>query len=249
MNQVSHYAQLRSTIEPFRKFLSPKVKFYWDESLNEKFEKSKSLTVDAIKEGVRIFDPTRKTCLRCDWSKLGVGFYLCQKHCQCVSNYPGCCEDGWRITLCGSRFLRKCEERYAPVEGEALSVALALEHSKYFTLGCDDHKPLTTILGDRTLDEIPNPRFFRLKQRTLPWMYEITWMPGKENFFSDATSRNPVLSEDFEINSFALIMSAMLETDEDHCDAVAMVQVKSIRLQLSQGKDFRRQHIMSIVIC
>ena len=90
VNQVSHYAQLRSTIEPFRKFLSPKVKFYWDESLNEKFEKSKSLIVDAIKEGVRIFDPTRKTCLRCDWSKLGVGFYLCQRHCQCVSNYPGC---------------------------------------------------------------------------------------------------------------------------------------------------------------
>ena len=130
--------------------------------------------------------------------------------------------------MCGSRFLRKCEERYAPVEGEALSVAWALEHSKYFTLGCDDllivvdHKPLTTILGDRTLDEIPNPRLFRLKQRTLPWMYEITWMPGKENFFSDATSRHPVLSEDFEINSFVLCWKLTKTTE-----AVAMVQVKS----------------------
>ena len=220
-------------IEPFRKFLSPKVKFYWDDSLNSKFESSKSLIIDAIREGVKIFDPQRKTCLRCDWSKAGIGHYLCQKHCECDSQYPGCCDDGWRITLCGSRFLRKSEERYAPVEGEALSVAWGLEHSKYFTLGCDDllivvdHKPLTTILGDRTLDEIPNPRLFRLKQRTLPWIYEITWMPGSENSFGDATSRHPVYSEDFEINSFALTVSAMLATAEDQIEEIAMVNVRS----------------------
>ena len=120
--------------------------------------------------------------------------------------------------MCGSRFLRKCEERYAPVEGEALSVAWGLDHSKYFTMGCDDllivvdHQPLTKILGDRTLDEIPNPRLFRLKQRTLPWLYNITWMPGIDNLFSDATSRHPVFSEDTEINSFAIAVSVMLAT-------------------------------------
>ena len=41
VNQVSHYAQLRNLVEPFRKFLSPKVKFYWDTQLDETFNVSK----------------------------------------------------------------------------------------------------------------------------------------------------------------------------------------------------------------
>ena len=90
-----------------------------------------------------------------------------------------------------------------------------------------DHQPLTKILGDRTLDEIPNPRLFRLKQRTLPWIYDITWKPGTDNCFGDATSRHPVFSEDMEINSFALAVSAMLATDEDQIEDIAMIQVKS----------------------
>ena len=120
-------------IEPFRKFLSPKVKFYWDSNLDEIFTESKKSIVAAIQEGIQIFDPMRKTCLRCDWSTLGIGFYLSQKHCNCEGESPDCCEDGWHITLCGSRFLRKSEERYCPIEGEALSVAWSLEQTRYFT--------------------------------------------------------------------------------------------------------------------
>ena len=167
---------------------------------------SNKLIIEAIEKGVEIFDVKKKTCLHCDWSKAGVGFYLTQKHCNCDSDYPDCCDDGWRITLCGSRFLKKAEERYAAVEGEALAVAWGLEQTKYFTMGCDnlivvvDHKPLTKVLGDRTLDEIPNPRLFSLKQRTLPWLYEIYWMPGKSNSFSDATSRNPATKEDDDMD-------------------------------------------------
>ena len=80
-------------------------------------------------------------------------------------------------------------------------MAWSLEQTRFFTMGCDDlivvvdHKPLTKILGDRTLDQIVNYRIFRLKQRTLPWIFEIYWVPGEGNSFSDATSRNPVDSE------------------------------------------------------
>ena len=64
-------------------------------------------------------------------------------------------------------------------------------------MGCDDltvvtdHKPLTKLLGDRTLDEIPNTRLFRLKQRTLPWYFQIVHLPGQSNNAADATSRHP----------------------------------------------------------
>ena len=230
VNQVSHYAQLRDLMEPFRKFLSPKVKFYWDDELKKKFQLSKIQIVEAIKEGVQIFDPKRITCVRSDWSKLGIGFYLCQKHCECPGKYPDCCDDGWRITLCGSRFLKPSERRYVPIEGEALAVAWSLEQTRFFTLGCNelivvvDHKPLTKILGDRTLDEIVNTRLFRLKQRTLPWIFEIYWMPGKGNSFGDATSRHPVFSESavgLDISCFPSVASSLMETDEDQFEIIA----------------------------
>jgi len=198
VNQVAHYAQLRDIMAPFRPFLSEKKHpFTWNDELDKAFRESKNALVDAIKHGISIFDPLRKTCLRTDWSKKGIGYYLLQKHCDCSSDLPDCCDYGWHITLAGSRFLQTAEERYAPVEGEALAVAWALEQTRFFTQGCDDlmvvtdHKPLTKLLGDRTLDEIQNTRLFRLKQRTLPWYFRILHMPGKSNSAADAMSRYP----------------------------------------------------------
>jgi len=200
VNQVSHYAQLRDMMEPFRKFLSPKEKFAWNEQLDAIFKDSKSRIVEAIQEGVQIFDITKRTCLRTDWSRQGIGYFLAQKHCSCGSRSFGCCPDGWRITLAGSRFLTTAEKNYAPVEGEALAVAWALEQTRFFTMGCNDllvivdHKPLTKIFGDRRLDEIENPRLFRLKRRTLMWRFDIEYQRGSRNPFADAMSRHPKTS-------------------------------------------------------
>ena len=50
------------------------------------------------------------------------------------------------------------------MEGEALAVADALDKARYFVLGCEDlilavdHKPLLKVLGDRSLEDIPNAR-------------------------------------------------------------------------------------------
>ena len=213
VNQVAHYAQLRQVLDPFRKFLSPKTRFEWNEDLDSAFEESKGLIVEAIQEGVRIFETARRTCLRTDWSKAGIGFFLSQKHCNCESQSFGCCSDGWRITLAGSRFLTKSESNFAPVEGEALAVAWSLEQTRFFTMGCEDlivvvdHKPLVKIFSTRTLDEITNPRLFRLKRRTLMWKFDIEYQPGKSNFFSDAVSRKP--------NKYAEIASLGLMGEED----------------------------------
>ena len=197
INQVSNYAQLRDEMAAFRKFLSPKNKFYWDKELNDAFIRSKHFIVNAIRNGVRIFDTSKKICLRTDWSSRGLGYFLLQKHCCCRSEVPDCCRTGWKITLAGSRFLGPHEERYAAIEGEALAVAWGLEQTRYFTQGCKDlivvtdHKPLVKIFGDRTLDEISNTRLFRIKQRTLPWHFKIAYLPGKTNHAADATSRHP----------------------------------------------------------
>ena len=123
VNQLSNYAQLRDTMAPFRPFLSPKVKFFWNSELDKAFEDSKECITSSIRKGVQIFDTERLTCLRPDWSKRGIGYFLLQKHCLCTSELPDCCVDGWKVTLAGSRFLSETESRYAAVEGEALAIA------------------------------------------------------------------------------------------------------------------------------
>ena len=127
--------------------------------------------------------------------KTCISYFLLQQHCSCPSGVPDCCPEGWQITLAGSHFLSSAEERYVAIEGEALAVAWGLEQTRYFTQGCGsllvvtDHKPLVKIFGDRTLDEISNSCLFRLKQRTLPWRFEIRHLPGKTNHAANATSR------------------------------------------------------------
>ena len=201
VNQLATYAQLRDIMAPFRPFLSPKVKFEWNEKLDAAFQSSKESIVAAIRHGVQIFEINRPTCVRPDWSRRGIGYFLSQKHCKCTGKLPDCCRDGWKVTLAGSRFLSDTESRYAAVEGEALAIAWSLEQTRYFTQGCSkllvvtDHKPLVKLFGDRTLDEITNTRLFRLKQRTLQWHFDIAYCPGKTNLAADATSRNPCAIE------------------------------------------------------
>ena len=148
LNQVSNYAQMRKIMSPFKPFLSPKCSFQWTPELDATFNLSKEIIIEAICHGVEIFDPLKRTCLRPDWSRQGIGYFLLQKHCTCDSTLPNCCTTGWKIVLAESRFLSSTEKRYAPIEGECLAVARRLEQTKYFVQGCTDllvvtdHKPL-----------------------------------------------------------------------------------------------------------
>ena len=108
---------------------------------------------------------------------------------------PFCCLDGWQITLVGSRFTHVSESRYAPIEGEALAVANALDKARFFVLGCTnlivavDHKPLLKILGDRSLEDISNNRLRNLKEKTLRYKFHILHVPGAKHKAADAMSR------------------------------------------------------------
>ena len=132
----------------------------------------------------------------------------------------------WMASNSRSRFLSSAEQRYAPIDGETLAVAWGLEQTKYFTQGGDnlvvvtDHKPLTKIFGDQTLDEISNTRLFRLKQRTLMWRFDIAHLPGSTNIAADAASRHPATSE-----FFATISGA----DRDSIDSLKEALLASLR--------------------
>ena len=74
-------------------------------------------------------------------------------------------------------------------------MAVGLESSRYYTLGCrklyvaTDHKPLLAILNDRALDTIVNPRLLRIKERTLAWQFDLVYVPGNRQAAADTLSR------------------------------------------------------------
>ena len=197
VNQVSYAFSMAERMLPFRQLLKPNKPFEWNNNLDVAFERSKSIIIKEIEEGVRIFDKSKPTCLATDWSKDGIGYWLFQKHCTCRNETLFCCRSGWKITLVGSRFTHPAESRYAPIEGEALAVAEALQKARFFVLGCMnltiavDHKPLLKLLGDRSLEDIPNARLRNLKEKTLGYRFRIIHIPGVRNRAADAISRNP----------------------------------------------------------
>jgi hypothetical protein len=227
INQLAHYAQLRDMMAPFKPFLSPRTRFQWTDELEELFIRAKKEIVEAIKEGVEIFEPERTTVLSTDWSKQGIGYFLYQKHCDCPSRVTTCCEHGWRVTLAGSRALTSAEANYWPTEGEALAVCWALEDSKFFTLGCNDlaiqtdHKPLVKLLGDRTLDEIQNRRLVNLKEKTFPWKFDIHWVAGKSIPAPDATSRHPQKRADADTVDLAAAAMDAIRMDDSEAEDLA----------------------------
>ena len=155
-------------MEPFRHLLRPSTPFQWSPLLQEMFEKAKEAIVDAVEDGVKHFEVEWPTCLATDWRKYGLGFFLIQKWCNCDQLHPRCCPGGWRLVIAGGRFTTPAESRYSPVEGECLAVADSLHKARHFVLGCQDllvavdHKPLLSLLNDRSLDDIQNPRLLSL---------------------------------------------------------------------------------------
>jgi len=197
VNQVTYTFSMTSFMAPFRSLLKPKTRFAWNEELQTIFDESKRQIIVEIENGVRIFDKQKPTCLATDWSKTGIGYWLFQKHCDCPEIRPFCCNTGWKVVLVGSRFTHAAESRYAPIEGEALAVADALDKARHFVLGCDnllvavDHKPLLGIFSDRSLDKISNGHLRNLKEKTLRYRFKMRYIPGRKNCVSDTMSRHP----------------------------------------------------------
>ena len=197
VNQGAYAFSMAKFMKPYRHLLKPSAKFQWNEELESIFETSKETIVQEIKEGVRLFEPSRPTCLITDWSVTGIGYLLMQKYCECPGRTPVCCREGWRLCLVGSRFTNGAESRYAPIEGETLAVVYALHQTRYYIQGCTDltiatdHKPLLGILNDRALTEISNRRLLNLKEKTFGYSFKIIHISGKKNLGADAASRYP----------------------------------------------------------
>ena len=217
VEQCSYAFSKTEVMAPFRHLLKPKSIFEWTRELQETFDKSKQEIINKIIDGIKTYDPSLVTCLAPDFCKTGLGFHLLQKKCKCEHITPVCCKDGWSIVFAGSRFTNQHEARYAAIEGEALAASWAMNKCKHFLMGCDsfilavDHKPLLGILGNKSLEDIENPRLLRLKEKTLRYNFTVVHVPGSLHKTADATSRSPVSEPETE----TLQLSSIFKMNDD----------------------------------
>ena len=74
----------------------------------------------------------------------------------------------------------------------------ALEKARYFVLSCKDlvicvdHKPQLKTFSDRSLNDIPNPRLRKFKEKTLRYRFTMMHIPGVKHKIPDTLSRYPV---------------------------------------------------------
>ena len=92
-----------------------------------------------------------------------------------------------------SRCLNVHEIKYSVIEKEALAILNAFEHFRPYIYGNrfsvivkTDHKPLKWLFNVKT----PSSRLLRWRLRLEDFNYEIHYIPGNENIFADALSRD-----------------------------------------------------------
>ena len=96
VNQIAWAYSISPIMQPLRDLVKTKNKFCWNATLDELFNDSKSILISKLREGIKMFDVSKRTCLQTDWSKEGIGYLLLQQHCSCPSSSaPTCCPDGW----------------------------------------------------------------------------------------------------------------------------------------------------------
>ena len=135
VEQVAWAFSKTTVMLPFKPLLSKSASFAWSAELQHAFESAREATVQAVKDGVKTFSPNAVTCLSTDWSNIGLGAVLWQKHCSCAGVSLMCCNGGWLFWGVRSRYCNPAESNYAPIEGEALGVYWGLDKFKHYTLG------------------------------------------------------------------------------------------------------------------
>ena len=216
INQLGKFTpHLAEITKPTRDLISKKNDWTWGYAQQRCFAQlNESMTSAPV---LALYNANRETTLSADASSHGLGAVLLQKQ-----------PDGeLRPIAYDSRAMLGVEQRYAQIEKEALATTWACERYSNFLIGKTFHietyhKPLVSLLGQKTLDELP-PIIQRFRMRLMHFRYGISHVPGKDLITADTLSRAPVVeSQHTEDKSFQdecqayvnSVMSALPATDK-----------------------------------
>ena len=97
-----------------------------------------------------------------------------------------------------------------------------------------DHKPLLKLFGDCELVDISNPHLFSLKERTLPFRFNIVHVPRRDHLGPDAWSRRPSPKKTSRLNIMhSLAMGASHPTYDSDDSGMERVQQAELAMALS----------------
>ena len=187
VNQLGKFTpHLAEITKPMRDLLSKTNDWVWGHDQQRCFQALKdSLTSTPV---LALYDAKRETTVSADASSFGLGAVILQRQ-----------PDGeLRAVAYASRAMTGVEQRYAQIEKEALATTWACERYSDYILGKTfhietDHKPLVSLFGQKTLDELPI-RIQRFRMRLMRFRYTISHVPGKFLVTADTLSRAPVAS-------------------------------------------------------
>ena len=226
-NQLSKFtSNLSELTKPLRELLAQRNAFQWGAPQSQAFIAVKDALVRS--PVLSLYDPSHKTVVSADASSYGLGAVLRQEQ-------PN---GGLQPVAYISRALTQTEERYAQIEKEALALTWACERLSDYLLGLQfhietDHKPLVSLFGQKSLDELPL-RVQRFRMRMMRFSFSISHVPGKDLSIADALSRAPASSPELddhlleeEAEAYVQATMAMLPATEKRLEEI----------KLEQGKD------------
>ena len=146
VNQLAPFHATSPMMAPFRDLLKSTRTFgkkvCWDHKLMHIFEQTNLEICKLAEQGLAFYNSTKETSIITDWSKLGHGFVVLQKHWEYIGEIDP--QNGWKLAFCNSRHLLLGESNYAPIEGEAYGVVWAFKRQGCFYLEAQNSSYLLT---------------------------------------------------------------------------------------------------------
>ena len=165
---------------PLTRLLRKDVPFVWTVECQDSFNMLKAqLTSDPL---LRFPDFSKPYTISTDASGYAMGAILQQQH------------NGQLFPIAYySRALNTHEVNYSVIEKETLAIVSALNHFRPYLYGNQfkiqvrtDHKPLKWLFNCKN----PGSRLLRWRLQLEEFEYEIDYIPGNQNLFADALSRD-----------------------------------------------------------
>ena len=88
-----------------------------------------------------------------------------------------------------------------------------------------DHQPVISILGDKSLADIPNPRLYRFKEKSMRFRFMFQYLPWEKNNMPDCMSRIYNREEDDNIDQEDY---NDCESDNEVCAAISTCYIASV---------------------
>ena len=195
-NQLGFFVpDLAQQTAAMRVLLKKDSAWFWTDQHASEFVATKNILTSGLV--VKPFDPKMETVLLTDASRLkGLGFALMQR----PRGDQGTGQH--HLVQCGSCSLTPTQRNYAIVELECLAIQWAVKKCHFWLAGrhfkvYTDHKPLEGVFR-KDAQDVVNTRLQRLREKLMPYKFQVQWVPGKHHYIADALSRAPLFVKEAE---------------------------------------------------